>query len=982
MNMGGSSSEEGAGGVCSPAVFLSKDSAGVLESANPLEGAADAAFVTRGKEACVGGHNQGEGGKPSPPPLHLHSSREYNRKVQHSQTERAAAQPPLEGGSGGGSNSSNGSGIKSSNSNGKDGRSSKDSNGSGNISKSCNSSNNGSNDGNTEVHWARSLVRPVLVGGCCAAAAAAAAAAAPYEALHRVIERTSEVVGDAFFGFTAAEAAASLRQTPFPLLQEAAAAALVRRQQQHSLLSRMSSPQLAASMEKREIIATATTGVLDRDWLESYIDLLCTAGSSCWLWWRLQLDAAPGGPGVDAAAATPSGVVTPEQRVHHAAASVSAERQCSAVAVFGGRNASGALADNEVYLLEVTPLLALDLPLYILGDLLSLALSESAREATTAAAAPASANEAEVGAALSTAVSPNAGTPMASPCAYRASPQLARRIYSSRSNNNSNPPLLRWRVPLCVGQKPSPRLGHSLVYAEPHLILYGGKDEGGRLLSDVWLLDIFDWRRVAGPDTEAATGTASGNLDPPSVSGEAGAKAAASRQVALSWVSLDFSSSPLKPPGRFLHSCSVFFTSTNDGACSIVCLGDASAAVLRAAAAAGHYGDWRRLDFCDASTHSSLCSSQKFKGALEACPSLWQPQRKQVSSQYELRTPQIDDLCMVASVCAGSSLLLLGGLQIRLGAAPVFVVLDPELLPTSSAEPLLATRYHTQLQLRLRAGAAAAARTQHVLFRGSGDAAAAGDTDSIWAVNSGSSSSVELRSMEQLRQETDASYGSNSGAHPRQTVPIDSASGGLPLESTVATAARGAARAAAFSGGIATVNSSRERSPVDASSLCSVSKRPCSRPWSFDSSSLSKQEPASETIVGEAAAAASSGVALRAAKDIGDACVPASSGQVQGQGENQEGSEGGMAARGAYYPSEGSTAAYTRAAEAAVLAASSEMCHPSDAAACTPRRFRRMAALQALESFKQLPDTLGAASGGVSGQASTDPAPASVPKGI
>ncbi|CDJ35930.1 uncharacterized protein EMH_0017800 [Eimeria mitis] len=849
--------------------------------------------------------------------------------------------------------------------------------------------------GSTEVHWARSLVRPIMVGGCCAVAAAAAAAASPDEALHRVIEKTSEVAGDAFLGFTAAEAAASLRQTPFTLLQEAVASAAARRQQPYSLLPD-SPPSLPAAAERQRLVATAATTVLDGDWLESYISYLCAAGSSCWLWWRLQLADAPGGPGFAASASTASGVVTPERRVHHAAASVSAERRCSAVAVFGGRKASGDLADNELYLLEVTPLLSLDLPLFVLGDLLSVALSESAQGVTAANAAA----EAELGAALCTdataavAVTAREGSPTTAACANGASQQLVGDSHSiSRGGSNiSNPPLLRWRVPLCVGQKPSPRLGHSLVYAEPHLILYGGKDERGRLLNDVWLLDIFDWRRVVRPTAASevtASGAASGNVESASMPGEATAAAATTGEAALSWVTLDFSSSPLKPPGRFLHSCSVFFTSAGDGSCSIVIGGGWTSVVLpRARLYALHRnakGRWR---------HGIL------------------PVRV---------TNAADRRFMHASVCAGSSLLLSGGLQIRLGAAPtahlccwmfklvghqawhvggrVFsygglkineddseplspvpvhrvVVLDAcDLLPASSAEPLLATRHQVQLQLQRRAGAYSAARTQQLPFAGSNDAPAARDAHCFGESGSSrNSSNLGQVSMEQQQPATSVSYSSSDGAKlPQQTSRIGAVPRGSPSEPPLAAATSVTMTAEGASGGSIPP---RERAHVDAYSSCSGSKRPCSRPLSFDSSSVSKQETTPQPAAGATAGAALPDVAAGGANGVGNGSA-ATFEQLQGQGERREGRVLDAVNTGVIHPPSGGIAANALAAAATVSAgASSETCHPSDATVCTPRRYRRMAALQALESFKLLPDPIGATAAGAPTPAPTSPAPA------
>ena len=129
----------------------------------------------------------------------------------------------------------------------------------------------------------------------------------------------------------------------------------------------------------------------------------------------------------------------------------------------------------QLYLLEVTPLLSLDLPLYILGDLLSLSLSEPARGVPGASASIDAPAEAEAGGAPRTAVFAEVGERVSSTCAGGAD-QRVPGGYCSGGSSTGSLPLLRWSVPLCLGQKPSPRLGHSMVYAEPHLILYGGKD--------------------------------------------------------------------------------------------------------------------------------------------------------------------------------------------------------------------------------------------------------------------------------------------------------------------------------------------------------------------------------------------------------------------------------------------------------------------------------------------------------------------------
>ena len=126
----------------------------------------------------------------------------------------------------------------------------------------------------------------------------------------------------------------------------------------------------------------------------------------------------------------------------------------------------------------------------------------------------------------------------------------------------------------------------------------------GRLLNDVWLLDIFDWKEVTGPTSagaRAAVGTVSDDVGAVLASGEGAAgRAATARRVALFWVSLDFSSSPLNPPGRFLHSCSVFFTSANSGSCSIVRTPAAPATASRFAVAALRCGSPDNSASCSA----------------------------------------------------------------------------------------------------------------------------------------------------------------------------------------------------------------------------------------------------------------------------------------------------------------------------------------------------------------------------------------------
>ncbi|CDJ62826.1 hypothetical protein, conserved [Eimeria necatrix] len=827
--------------------------------------------------------------------------------------------------------------------------------------------------------WVRSLVRTVLVGGCSADAATAAAAAEPN--IYKAVESTAVVPGDAFLGFTAAEAAASLRQTPFLLLQQAASAAAARKQQQAMTFPPTGLPFSAAEAEERR--GTAAGEALDRDWLETYILRLSSAGSRCWLWWRLQLSDVPGGPGASTDCAGAAVAVTPECRVHHAAASVSAERQCSAVAVFGGRRADGAFADNELYLLEVTALLSLDLPLYILGELLCLALADATRAEGPAAAVETAATGAgtvptmpSTEAARHTAITTASTAPSAAATHVDSKEDAGRRSFGS--NNCNIPPLLRWRVPLCVGRKPSARLGHSLVYAEPHLILYGGKDERGQLLSDVWLLDIFDWRKAHRPASvgtaAAATAAASVGVSTSTLAGEvssAGARAIEATEalsISLCWVCLDLSASPLKPPGRFLHSCSVFFKTTGDGSCCIVVAGGWTSIVLpRARLYALHRdakGHWRH---CLLPVRVTNAADQRF---------------------------------MHASVCAGSSLLLCGGLQIRPSAPPCAVAspivshdalshrslsfphvnisalvghqawqvggwifcfggfkvnddekgpLNPvpmnrlaffdacDLLPNNSSEPLLAIRYETHLHLQRRAAAPEVSSRQLRPQASHDPAAAAGDSHSCWDADSSGSSSTEHH------QPAVEACNSNSSSpmFSRQATQTPCTTDKWVSAAGAATAATGVAS------GTAALAS---HGPVSAEMITAYkdSKRPCSRPWSFAASSLSEQPPPSETArAGVAVSFTSTG---NAAHDT--AACPAVSlrAQVHGQGRGISGMAGPPTGSG-------NAAMHTAVATVAVSTASNVAPQQSEALTCTPRRHRRVAALQALESFKLLPDT-------------------------
>lgn len=138
--------------------------------------------------------------------------------------------------------------------------------------------------------------------------------------------------------------------------------------------------------------------------------------------------------------------------------------------------------------------------------------------------------------------------------------------------------------------------------------------------------------------------------------------------------------------------------------------------------------------------------------------------------------------------------------------------------------------------------------------------------------------------------------------------------------------------------------------PVSAEMITAYkdSKRPCSRPWSFAASSLSEQPPPSETArAGVAVSFTSTG---NAAHDT--AACPAVSlrAQVHGQGRGISGMAGPPTGSG-------NAAMHTAVATVAVSTASNVAPQQSEALTCTPRRHRRVAALQALESFKLLPDT-------------------------
>ncbi|XP_026191323.1 uncharacterized protein LOC34620213 [Cyclospora cayetanensis] len=724
--------------------------------------------------------------------------------------------------------------------------------------------------------WMRSLVRPVMVGGCCASAAAAATQAAnPDEPLHRIVEKVTKAPKDAFLGFTAAEAAASLRQTPLPLLQQAVSAA--------------AAAAAATSGSGAQRVAGTT---LEKDWLEAYLARLASAGSRNWLWWRLPFASTPCSVDSTGAAAAAD---TPEHRIHHAAAPVSAERQCAAVAVFGGRKADGTLANDELYLLEVTQLLSLHVPVCILGELLFLALSTAAAEAraeATIGSGECKATEAPA-AAITVPLDAQEGDVGEPGCKENS---------SCVSSSTITPPLLRWRMPPCVGKRPSPRMGHSLVYADPHLILHGGKDERGQLLSDVWVLDIFDWKcgsQSAAPEGNTAAMVAKGTTN---------TAAAVQRKpaVALCWVALDFSAcSPLRPPGRFLHSCSVFVKTTNDGSCCIVIAGGWTSVVLPRAR---HYalqrdaeGHWRHsllpVRVANAADqrfmHASVCagSTLLLSGGLRVRSSMPPLAVSSPIVSHDALThrsacfPHVPMPALVGHQAwqVGGRIFCFGGLKVNDDCGPLnpvsacdVVSFDAcKLLPTSSAEHLMADRHRMHLQLQRRA----AALNKRPLPDGTSEEDAESDHSNCWNTDGSSSGSSKSNS--------------NSPKMCASTSQTTSAGGCL---SEAGTAAGPAAAAAASDPPAArSLDTSYVRRPEGGEVFTSwgSSKKPCSKPWSYADGRLLSD--ASHTSIATAPAPAQTDVvATRALQEVQSAVV-------------------------------------------------------------TPRRNRRLAALQAIESFKLLP---------------------------
>ncbi|PFH34542.1 hypothetical protein BESB_065750 [Besnoitia besnoiti] len=199
---------------------------------------------------------------------------------------------------------------------------------------------------------------------------------------------------------------------------------------------------------------------------------------------------------------------SPSSRFFHACAGVTVGEEAAALALFGGREQNGRLADNQLYLLDVTAL-------------------------------------------LSPAVAPACVLPGASASRRASDSPLSPSSSSTSSSLNlsaaaSGPPLsagdLRWTAPGFSGPLPAPRFGHSLVYSEPHLILFGGVGGGGRLLADTWIVDLLS---ACGPAVSDAASSLSAAFPRP-----------------LVWVMLDFSSSlafrspapALQPLPRCFHS--------------------------------------------------------------------------------------------------------------------------------------------------------------------------------------------------------------------------------------------------------------------------------------------------------------------------------------------------------------------------------------------------------------------------------------------
>ncbi|KEP64878.1 UNVERIFIED_CONTAM: hypothetical protein HHA_203480 [Hammondia hammondi] len=207
----------------------------------------------------------------------------------------------------------------------------------------------------------------------------------------------------------------------------------------------------------------------------------------------------------------------PGGRFFHACAGVTVGEDGAAVALFGGKREGGELADNQLYLLDVSEVLCpLVAPCGLPG-------ASSARDSASSTSCPPSSS-------LSSCL-PSPSCPV---CAGRSLPYDESRCCSSclSSVSVALSEELRWAAPDFVGTLPSPRYGHSLVYAEPHLILFGGVDGDGRLLGDTWIVNLFP------PATVAAS-----PVSPPR----------------LFWVRLDFpspslpSSPSLQPLPRCFH---------------------------------------------------------------------------------------------------------------------------------------------------------------------------------------------------------------------------------------------------------------------------------------------------------------------------------------------------------------------------------------------------------------------------------------------
>ncbi|MCC5830847.1 MAG: hypothetical protein JJU36_15480 [Phycisphaeraceae bacterium] len=73
-----------------------------------------------------------------------------------------------------------------------------------------------------------------------------------------------------------------------------------------------------------------------------------------------------------------------------------------------------------------------------------------------------------------------------------------------------------WSLSEALGTRPSARTGHTMVYdaGREAILLFGGRDEEGRLLGDMWSYDGRQWRQLRIPQTPSARDQATMVFDP------------------------------------------------------------------------------------------------------------------------------------------------------------------------------------------------------------------------------------------------------------------------------------------------------------------------------------------------------------------------------------------------------------------------------------------------------------------------------------